>query len=282
MSAGKIAPHRGFAGILMEQEQFGTGRTADTADRLNSWFDTLMIQCGWELAPSMVLMLCLCSGLTLGGAVFVIQENLLTAAFASLCGFLIPVVMAMMARSRRQTLLMQQIPAMLEELARAAKTGRSVEQCLQLVANDTPTPLGSEMKIVASRLKMGVPLKDALQDLPERTGLMTLSLMNTTLVVQQQTGGDLVTVLNRLSQAVRDRLSFLGRLRAATAASRATATLMILLPPAILAFFLFRDANYFQELMGSAWGRNATILAIALEVVGAVWVLRILKDSQRG
>lgn len=282
MSAGKIEPHRGFAGILKEQEQFGTGRTADTADRLNSWFDTLMIQCGWELAPSMVLMLCLCSGLTLGGAVFVIQENLLTAAFASLCGFLIPVVMAMMARSRRQTLLMQQIPAMLEELARAAKTGRSVEQCLQLVANDTPTPLGSEMKIVASRLKMGVPLKDALQDLPERTGLMTLSLMNTTLVVQQQTGGDLVTVLNRLSQAVRDRLSFLGRLRAATAASRATATLMILLPPAILAFFLFRDANYFQELMGSAWGRNATILAIALEVVGAVWVLRILKDSQRG
>ncbi|OYW24756.1 MAG: pilus assembly protein TadB, partial [Planctomycetales bacterium 12-60-4] len=131
------------------------------------------------------------------------------------------------------------------------------------------------------RLKMGVPLKEALRDLPERTGLMTLNLMNTTLSVQQQTGGDLVMVLNRLSQAVRDRLLFLGRLRAATAASRATATLMIVLPPSILAFFLFRDPEYFQNLMGSVWGRNATLIAIALEIIGAVWVVRILQDSQR-
>ena len=110
---------------------------------------------------------------------------------------------------------------------------------------------------------------------------MTLNLMNTTLTVQQQTGGDLVTVLNRLSQAVRDRLLFLGRLRAATAASRATATLMIVLPPAILVFFLLRDPDYFDNLMGSVWGRNATLIAIGLEIIGAVWVLRILKSSQR-
>ncbi len=282
MSAGNIEPQTAFSGILKQQEQFGSGRQDDSADRLNSWFDVLMIQCGWELAPSMVLMLCLCSGLTLGGLIFVYQENFLTTAFATLCGFLLPVVAAMIARSRRQSLMMQQMPAMLEELGRAAKTGRSVEQCLQLVAEDTPAPLGTEMSLVAGRLKMGVPLKEALRDLPERTGLMTLSLMNTTLTVQQQTGGDLVTVLNRLSQAVRDRLAFLGRLRAATAASRATATLMIVLPPAILTFFVFRDPTYFQELMGSAWGRTATFVAIALEVIGAIWVLRILKDSQRG
>lgn len=282
MSSGIIEPRAEFASILKEREQFGTPQPRDSADRLNNWFDSLMLQCGWELSPSMVLMLCVCAAVALGGAVFVYQENLLTTAFAGLCGFLLPVLGAMAARSRRQTLMLQQMPAMLEELGRAAKTGRSVEQCLQLVATDTPKPLGTEIALVAGRLRMGVPLKDALRDLPERTGLMTLSLMNTTLTVQQQTGGDLVTVLNRLSQAVRDRLAFLGRLRAATAASRATATLMILLPPAILTFFIIRDPDYFQNLMSSVWGRNATLLAVALEIVGAVWVLRILRDSQRG
>src|SRR4029077_15151299 len=136
-------------------------------------------------------------------------------------------------------------------------------------------------KLAAGRLKMGVHLKDALRDLPHRTGLMTLSLLCTTLTVQQQTGGDLVTVLERLSRTVRDRLSFLGRLRAATAASRATAILMIVLPPAVLVIFVARKPTYFQELMASPWGRNTTILAIVLEIVGALWIMRILKSSQQ-
>ena len=281
MSSATVEPRREFSGILKDRETFGSGRQADTADRINTWFDTLLLQTGWNLAPAMVLMLCVCSAITVGGLIFVIQENLLATAFGGAVGLLLPIVMAMIARSRRQNQIMQQIPAMLEELGRAAKTGRSVEQCLQMVAADTPAPLGTEMRLVSSRLKMGMPLRSALADLPHRTGLMTLNLMNTTLTVQQQTGGDLVTVLNRLSQAVRDRLLFLGRLRAATAASRATATLMIVLPPAILVFFLLRDPDYFDNLMGSVWGRNATLIAIGLEIIGAVWVLRILKSSQR-
>ncbi len=270
-----------FAGILKDQEHFGTGRDVDTADRINNWFDTLMLQCGWGLSPTSVLLLCILSAISLGGAVFVIQENLLTSAFAGMAGFVIPIAAAMITRSRRQTQYMQQLPPMLEELARAAKTGRSVQQCLQLVATDTPAPLGDELRLASGRMELGMPLGEAMSDLPHRTGLMTFNLLRTTLVVQQQTGGDLVSVLTRLSRTVRDRLMFLGRLRAATAASRATAILMLLIPPGVLAFFMFRDPNYFQNLISSPWGRNATLLAIGLEIVGAIWVLRILRDSQR-
>jgi tight adherence protein B len=209
-----------FAGILKDQEVFGTGRNDDAADQINNWFDDLMLQSGMAISPSMLLAVCLCSGLAFGGAAFVAHENLLTTALGTMLGFMFPVFLAMFIRTRRQDKMMQQVPSMLEELARAAKTGRSVEQSLELVSADTPSPLGDELKLAAGRLKMGVQLKDALRDLPHRTGLMTLSLLCTTLTVQQQTGGDLVTVLERLSRTVRDRLSFLGRLRAATAASK--------------------------------------------------------------
>lgn len=270
-----------FAGILKEQETFGTGRGDDAADQINSWFDELMLQSGLGIGPSMMLMLSVCSALTLGGGIFVVQENLLTTALGGLVGFMLPVIVAIVARTRRQDKMTSQIPPMLEELARAAKTGRSVEHSLQMVAADTPDPLGSELKLATGRVEMGIPLKDALRDLPRRTGLMTLGLMCMSLVVQQQTGGDLVTVLERLSRTVRDRLLFMGRLRAATAASRATAILMIVLPPAVLAFFVYRKPTYLDELLSSSWGRNSTILAICLEIVGALWVLRILKDSEQ-
>jgi tight adherence protein B len=281
MAATAIQSQPQFAGILKEVETFGTGRREDASDRLNSWFDLLMLQSGVGMAPSLVLMLCLCLGITLGGAAFVIQENLMITAIAAMAGFLIPIAVVMYRRSARQKEIMAQIPAMVEELARAAKTGRSVEHSLKLVADDTPAPLGTELKHVARRLDMGIPLKDAVGDLPARTGVNTFSLLNTTLVVQQQTGGDLVLVLDRLSRTVRDRLLFLGRLRAATAASRATAMLMILLPPAVLAFFSFREPDYLQHLLSSSWGRNATLLAFVLEIIGGIWVLRILNDSQR-
>lgn len=270
-----------FSDILKEQETFGTGRGEGAADQINSWFDELMLQSGLGISPSMMVALCACSAITFGGALFVWQENLLTTAVAALVGFMLPVILTIMARTRRQDKMTSQIPAMLEELARAAKTGRSVEQSLAMVAADTPDPLGAELKLATGRVEMGIPLKDALRDLPRRTGLMTLGLMCMTLVVQQQTGGDLVTVLERLSRTVRDRLLFMGRLRAATAASRATAILMIVLPPAVLAFFVYRKPTYLDELLSSAWGRNSTILAICLEIVGALWVLRILKDSER-
>ena len=270
-----------FSGILKEQETFGTGRGDDAADQINSWFDELMLQSGLGITPSMLLAICLCSTITLAGLVFVIQENLLTTALAALLGFLLPVFAAIIARTRRQDAMTQQIPPMLEELARAAKTGRSVEQSLAMVADDTPLPLGAELKLASGRVEMGIPLKDALRDLPHRTGLMTLSLLCMTLTVQQQTGGDVATVLERLSRTVRDRLLFQGRLRAATAASRATAILMIVIPPAVLAFFVFRKPTYLTELMSSSWGRNATILAICLEIIGAIWIMQILKSSEQ-
>ena len=273
-------PAAPFAGILKEDETFGTGRGVDATDRLNSWFDTLMLQSGVDAAPSIVLLLCVCAGIAVGGLAFVIQENPLSTALGAIVGGIAPIAFVVYRRSARQKKILSQIPPMVEELARAAKTGRSVEHSLRLVADDTPAPLGEELQLAARKLDMGIPLRDAVRDLPHRTGVNTLNLLNTTLTVQQQTGGDLVTVLERLSRTVRDRLLFLGRLRAATAASRATAVLMIVLPPAVLAFFSFREPDYLQHLLSSPWGRNATLLAAGLQAIGSIWVLRILKDSR--
>jgi tight adherence protein B len=184
-------------------------------------------------------------------------------------------------RSRRQTAILNQLPGMIGELARAARTGRSLEQCLELVANDTPAPLGTELKLCSGRLAMGLSPEAAFRDLPERTGVQTLNVLVTALVVHHRTGGDLVRVLDRLAHTIRDRISFLGRLRAQTAASRATAVLMITIPIFILAFFIFRDPTYLTRLMASSVGRLATVLAVVLQIVGSIVVLRILKNTAR-
>ena len=281
MAANTIDVRPEFAGILRDDETHYVDNDPSVSNNINGWFDTLLVQSGLGMSPTVLLFLSMLSGVAIGGGVFVWQDNPLSAAFAAGIGFLLPIMLTMFIRQRRQTQMMNQLPAMIDELARAAKTGRSMEHCFQLVANDTPAPLGHELRLCSRRLELGLPMSEALDELPYRTGLISSSVLVTALGVHQQTGGDLVKVLERLAVTIRDRIQFQGRLKAATAASRYVAFLMIALPPAILAFFIVRDPQYMTKLMDSDWGRWATTAAVILEVIGVVWILRILGSSSR-
>lgn len=281
LRAPQIQPRPEFAGILREQQNFGTGAGEKVGDQINDTFDKMMLQSGLEVSPPMILLLSMCSAITLGGVLFVVQENFLTAAMGFAFGMVLPYAWVVISRSRRQTKMMNQLPEMVDELARAGRTGRSIEQCFSMVADDTVSPLGDELRLCAKKLDMGVGLRAALDELPTRTGLVSLNILVMALSVHQVGGGDLVGVLERLSHTIRERIQYLGRLRAATAASRATAVLMIALPPAILGFFMLRDPEYLSKLMSATWGRNLTIIAVVLDIIGIVWVLRIMKSSQR-
>lgn len=270
-----------FAGILRDEDTFAREDDSSFGNQINGWFDDLMLQSGTGMSPGMILAISLCSAFTIGGFVFVLQENLLTTAMGAALGGFLPVMSIIFFRSRRQTQISNQLPGMIDELARAAKTGRSLENSLKLVSNDTPSPLGDELQHCTQKLELGLGVSDSLQELPHRTGVVATSVLVTALSVHMQTGGDLVKVLERLSQTLRDRMQFYGRLKAATAASRATAILMIILPPAIIVFFVLRDGTYLTELLESKWGFRVTITATMLEVFGAMWVLRILRSSQK-
>lgn len=277
-----ISPRPEFAGILKNDEFFSRNPDAHNAgERINGWFDRLMVQSGIETTPTVLLMLSIVAAVGFGGAADVVRDNGLLTAIASLFGAFVPIGVTLVVRARRQTAILKQMPEMVGELARAARTGRSLEQCIEVVAEDTPAPLGSELQLCRRKLQMGLGVGEAFAELPERTGVVSLSIFTMALTVHQQTGGDLVSVLDRLARTIRDRIGFLGRVKAQTIASRATAVLMLLLPPFILAFFGFRDAEYFRKLTESQWGLTTVLIAVALQVVGSVWVLRILKATRR-
>lgn len=276
-----IDPLPAFSDILRDNESFAQGVQDGMGNSINKWFDDLMIQSGVRVGPSLMLTFCMFFGVVLGGLVLVLLENPWSTIVAGVVGTIAPVVVVGVMRQRRQKQMIDQLPAMIDELARAAKTGRSIEQCWDLVALDTPAPLGDELTDCSNRMRMGEDLPQALHDLPGRTGIVTLSILVTALAVHQQTGGDLVSVLERLSETIRDRLLFLGKLRAATVGSRWTSILMLVLPPFIIAFFSFRDPTYFQQLMASDMGRTATIAGAVCELIGTLLILRILQNSQR-
>jgi tight adherence protein B len=270
-----------FSGLLKDDTQFARGESEGIGESFNGWFDTLMIQSGIRTSPAIWLGLCLLSSLALGGAIFVATERSFVTAAAALIGLSVPMIGASIARSRRQTAIMEQLPGMADELSRCARSGRNLEHSFMLVAADTPSPLGEELRISARRMEMGIDVGSAVRDLAARTGVSTLTMFTSALTVHQDTGGDLISVLERLATAVRDRLHFVARQRAATIASRMGAILMVVIPILVVSFYLFRDPNYLTSLTGSFWGRLSLWTAIAFQIIGCGLVFRILSRSAR-
>ena len=281
LSPATIERQPGFAGILRDEIRYSAAENDGAGESVNSGFDRLMLQSGIETSPSVWLMLCVLLAVALGGLVFVVTEVIPVAVLVGLMGMLLPITVAMGIRSRRQTAIRQQLPDAAEELARAARSGRNIEGALQFVAGDTAAPLGDEFKLSVRRMDMGIDVASAVRDLPERTGVPALTMLSSAISLHQDTGGDLVLVLERLASSMRDRLHFVGRMRAATVASRWGAALMLVLPPAIIAFYLVRDPQYFTDMMSSFWGRLTFWMAVALQIIGAVFVMRILRQTAK-
>lgn len=270
-----------FSGLLKEDHQFATGRSDGTGEAVNGWFDRLMLQSGIRTSPSVWLGLCVITGMTLAGLVYVLREEILLSLIAAFVGLFVPIAIAVSLRAGRQKKIMDQLPGMAEELARSARSGRNVESAFQLVAGDTPSPLGDELKLAARRHEIGLDLASAVRDLPLRTGVSTLTMFTSAVAVHQDTGGDLIQVLERMAASVRDRTHFVSRLRAATIASRLGTIMMVIIPILVVSFYLYRDPTYLGRLLSSFWGRLSLWMAIGLQIVGCVLVFRILKRSAR-
>src|SRR5690606_727720 len=131
-----------FAGILRQSANFATADSQDVGNRINGAFDRLMLHSGCGAMPVADVLLSVVGDVAHGGAVVVRKASVLLAVCMSMVGASVPFVTASILRSRRQQKINQQLPAMIDELARAARTGRSLENCMEMVAHDTAAPLG--------------------------------------------------------------------------------------------------------------------------------------------
>ena len=276
-----VKPDPSFAGILREDVRYSSGEETGTSGSINGWFDRLMLQSGSSTSPSVWLSLCFVSGLGLGGLFFVVTEMIPLTIVGVLFGISIPLGAASGIRSNRQKEIRTQLPEAAEELARAARSGRNIESALYFVAGDTASPLGDELRLAVRRMDMGIDVASSVRDLPERTGVTSLTMLAAAISLHQDTGGDLVSVLERSAASVRDRMHFVNRMRAATIASRMASILMMVVPPLIIGFYLFRDQQYLTALMSSFWGRLTFWTGVVLQILGAILVFRILRKTAR-
>lgn len=195
-----IEPRPEFAKIVRVEEAYATPDGRSPAARINGWFDRLILQSGVALRPDVVVRLCILGGVACGGTVFVATENLLATAAAVAVGAYFPIAALLLLRLCRQRKIRRQLPALIEGLAQTARSGRGLVTGLERAAADTPAPLNAEIQLGVRRLRMGLGIEAAFEDLPERTGMPSTKVFVAALATHGRTGRDLVAVLDRAAQ----------------------------------------------------------------------------------
>jgi tight adherence protein B len=148
-----------------------------------------------------------------------------------------------------------------------------MSQALQAVADEFDAPIASEFAYCYEQQNMGLSPEVALRDLARRTGLIEVKIFVLAVLVQQQTGGNLAEMLDKLSTIVRDRFRMQGRIKALTAEGRLQAIVLLALIPALFFMLFIFNRNYAQVLLD----RPTLLLATAAtEIVGLLWIRKIV------
>lgn len=244
----------------------------------DSWFTRGVRDTGLLFSPSIAVGVVLGVSVLVAAGVYVIWENELASASAALLAVILCLGGGAWQARRRRLQAQAQLPGWIDALARALRTGRSLEQALRSSLARMKGPLATDITRCADRLELGLRVPDAFQDVTSHYRLLELHMAIGALAMNRQTGGDLPAALERLAMVSRQRQELRRQARAASSSARFAAICLALAPPVILAYYYFTD-QFVRETLSDPSGQSALALAIGLELMGLAWMLYLVREE---
>ena len=201
---------------LLKMDTLGEGPWMRTAlkriqrlEQLNALLTQADVR--WSLATFLLVILILGAvGLCLG----FYQKGPVGALVGLGIGLYLPIWALKFKKKRRVKKFEKQLPEALDLLARGLKAGHAFSSGLQIVGNEMPNPIGLEFFRTFKEYNHGMDMNTALINLCKRVELRELRFFTTAVMIQRETGGNLVEILEKISGLIRERFKQLAVLGA--------------------------------------------------------------------
>ena len=211
---------------------------------------------------------------------------LLLASLAGLPGLLAGAALGWLAidfyrrwhASRRRRAFAEQLPDALQLVAGSLRSGFSLAQAIDAVSRDLPAgPLTAVLGRVVAETRIGADLSDALERAAGRVDNEDLAWVVMAVRIQRDTGGNLAEILQTTVDALRERERLRRHVWALSAEGRLSAYILIALPILMAGFMFVARREYLSALWTTRTGLVMLFGAIALLVVGSIWMWRWVK-----
>ena len=237
----------------------------------------LIEQSGVRTTPSAMALICIVSAAVCGLVTFLfVPQRFAPLAAACLGGFM-PFAWLLHKRSARMKRFEEQFPEALDLLSRAIRAGHALQTALGMAADELPDPVGPEFKKTFDQQNFGLPLRDALNEMAARTGVLDVRFFVTAVLIQRDTGGNLSEILENLAHVVRERFKIRRQVRVHTAHGRFTGYVLLALPAALAIALSFINPEHMQSLFREHMGQMMLLGAMVMQAIGFIWIRQVIK-----
>lgn len=180
-------------------------------------------------------------------------------------------------KAKRLTAFADQLPAVLQLVTTALRSGFGITQALESVSEEAEEPARSEFAHVLVEARLGRDLSEALHALAQRMESQDLEWVVSAIDINRDTGGNLSEVLSTVSATTRERARMAREVRTLTAEGRLSARILTAFP-VVMALWQWRVNPDNFELLLEGDGLVALIIAGLLMVLGTFWVSKVVKS----
>jgi tight adherence protein B len=235
--------------------------------------ETMIEQSGMDLTFTKLVVFAVAFGAGSAVATFLFTRSFVYAALAPIVPALLPFMMVSLKRKARVEKLRRQLPDAFDLMSRVIRAGQTMSQALLAVSDEFAPPIAAEFAYCYEQQNLGLSPEITLRDLARRNGLLEIKIFVMALLVQQQTGGNLAELLDKLSAVVRDRFRIRGAIKTLTAEGRMQAVVLLILPLGLFLLMLFSNPDYSHVLIEHP---KLILGTLACEGVGAIWIRKIV------
>lgn len=172
------------------------------------------------------------------------------------------------------------LPDFLRSIAAAMRAGSTFPAALALIGDETPDPLGTEIRRVVQQQALGYTLDQALAELLEHVPSLDLALVVTAVSIQQETGGSLAVILDKTVQTLVERTRVRREVQTLTAQGRASGLVLSILPIGLGFMIALLNPAYVAPLFHRTLGQIMVGYAACSLVLGNLVMRRMIEPPE--
>lgn len=201
------------------------------------------------------------------------------AILFGLMAFSIPFLVIAIKRQRRFLKFEEQFPDAIELLGRAVRAGHAFTTGLSLISKEMPAPICDEFERTYEQQNLGLPLRDAFENLMRRVPLTDVRIFVTALMIQRESGGNLAEILDNLASIIRDRFKLMRQIKVYTAQGRLSLYLLVAVPPVMALLLYTLDPDYIMRLFRDPLGNRFLVAGVLMQVIGYFAIRKIIQPK---
>ncbi|HPJ11943.1 MAG TPA: type II secretion system F family protein [Caldisericia bacterium] len=196
---------------------------------------------------------------------FVFDQNIVMGLLFVALSLIAFQIFIQMKKGDKENRFVNQLPDTLSAVANSLKAGFSLDQAFEFVSMSMPEPSKSEFSKIHLNYRVGLTLKDSLEDLTQKYPNTEVKLFVSSLVLQSQVGGNVIPFLEELKVVLKERVKLRRSIAVGTAQTRLSTAIIALLPYVILMILV---SSGWSALTNTLKGILLLIFAILMQVTG--------------